>query len=419
MVPTPDQIKEKIKSAKTGIAVNYLEKLIRDCSLTKSEKNVYLNQLILIGANFSEMTNSSIKGIANPGVKDIKLNDIHDRLLKLLENVEKCISNNNSISNDNTSLEKIDGLDNDQTTIELTIKGNLGDYTDSDRDTLLKTIENLLDIDGEVRIKKISAGSVKIEFDMPSNKVEELFRIIEQGKLAQHNVVSARIIFKNPNIKLKGLGLPLFKPYIHLIKSPIKENEYRIHIILNVPVNYKATIQLSKEYQFIIEVKRNNLNKPEKGFETELLSMEKTITLENQTNISFQVRMDHNSFISLPIEIREMFEMSNPLKDTIRAIEKIESLIQESKSINETNAALTKVLEFIDVAENNFDIAQTKTTEAAKSAIKHAIDRLSKIYAGKTSSYSTKQAQSSIFDELQENSLTRKGIQYIMSQMDI
>jgi RNA polymerase primary sigma factor len=81
----------------------------------------------------------------------------------------------------------------DKVGVEITIKGNLDQFTVEDRNRLLRAIEDILDLKQDISIKKISRGSIKITIELSPEKAEELLWAIGGGQLKAYNVIDAKL----------------------------------------------------------------------------------------------------------------------------------------------------------------------------------------------------------------------------------
>ena len=74
--------------------------------------------------------------------------------------------------------------------VELTIDRPFADYAPAEQARLLRAIAVLLDLDGNITITRKRPGSVKLTLALSPEQVARLRYAVEQGKLAEHHVVT-------------------------------------------------------------------------------------------------------------------------------------------------------------------------------------------------------------------------------------
>jgi hypothetical protein len=77
--------------------------------------------------------------------------------------------------------------------IEITINKNFDGYTKSEQDHLLRAIGEFLKMGRGIKVTKKRRGSIKISFQLPSDKAEELFWAIKSGAFEEYGVVDAEL----------------------------------------------------------------------------------------------------------------------------------------------------------------------------------------------------------------------------------
>ncbi|MGH1363900.1 MAG: toll/interleukin-1 receptor domain-containing protein [Calditrichia bacterium] len=78
--------------------------------------------------------------------------------------------------------------------VEITLKGDIKDFSEDKRARLLKVLEELLEInDGELKIKKIRKGSVKVTVELSPEQAEKLMWAVKAGMFSDVNIIDAEI----------------------------------------------------------------------------------------------------------------------------------------------------------------------------------------------------------------------------------
>ena len=77
--------------------------------------------------------------------------------------------------------------------IELKIDRNFDEYSDTEKQHLLRAISELLAIDSEIKIKKLRRGSVYLSIELPADKAERLLWLVKSERLVQYGVVNAEL----------------------------------------------------------------------------------------------------------------------------------------------------------------------------------------------------------------------------------
>jgi hypothetical protein len=75
--------------------------------------------------------------------------------------------------------------------VELTINRDFETYTIEDQERLLRAIRELLNIKGNINIKMIDRGSVKLTIELSQEEAEALYREVHEGRLQEYSVVKA------------------------------------------------------------------------------------------------------------------------------------------------------------------------------------------------------------------------------------
>ena len=84
-------------------------------------------------------------------------------------------------------------VDTEKADIEIIIGKDLSSFTERDRENILKAIASILEIEqGEIRVKKIRPGSIRLTVEIPAEKAEMLLWAIQAGRLDSFDVLSAK-----------------------------------------------------------------------------------------------------------------------------------------------------------------------------------------------------------------------------------
>ena len=110
--------------------------------------------------------------------------------------------------------------------IEITLDGNLKDFTENMQLKFLGVVDELLDLKGNIYIKRKRSGSVKVTIELPYDKVEKLKLAIKSGYLEKFRIVSAEIIV-NQIYQLR-------KEAIKESLADFKSLEHRLEYVANV-----------------------------------------------------------------------------------------------------------------------------------------------------------------------------------------
>lgn len=78
-----------------------------------------------------------------------------------------------------------------RTRIILTIDGVFESFSQKDQEHLQRIIAEILNMSEPVTIHKIEPGSIKVTLELPSDKAEELYKLVKSGQLRQYNIVDA------------------------------------------------------------------------------------------------------------------------------------------------------------------------------------------------------------------------------------
>src|SRR5262249_37478093 len=77
--------------------------------------------------------------------------------------------------------------------IEIHLGGEIENLSDEVKVKFFDGIRTFLDLSTELRIKRIRHGSIKLTFELPADKAEELFRAIQAGQFATYGVLGAEL----------------------------------------------------------------------------------------------------------------------------------------------------------------------------------------------------------------------------------
>lgn len=85
-----------------------------------------------------------------------------------------------------------------QVGLELTITGNLDEFSPELQTRLFRAIQALLETTGEIRVRSIRPGSIILTLDMTAEEAERLYFAVLRGALQEFGVKSARVIRAAP-----------------------------------------------------------------------------------------------------------------------------------------------------------------------------------------------------------------------------
>ena len=106
--------------------------------------------------------------------------------------------------------------------VEITIRGELDNYTPEDQNRLLLAIGHLLSMEENIHIKKIRHGSIKLTIELPPEKAEELIWAIRSGQLKEYGVVDAVL-------KASTAAIPVVEEDISIGKREVERGHVRIY----------------------------------------------------------------------------------------------------------------------------------------------------------------------------------------------
>lgn len=89
-------------------------------------------------------------------------------------------------------------VDIEQLGIELTIDRDFATYSNQEKEALLSAIKKLLEIKGDLKIKRIRRGSVIMKLELSPAQCEKLYWAIKSGSLSEFDVVDSKIIVEEP-----------------------------------------------------------------------------------------------------------------------------------------------------------------------------------------------------------------------------
>jgi len=241
------------------------------------------NDLRIISNNDKKNRRESIRATLSPDSN----NKLIYSLLKFLDELEKldCKAKKNYLQTAEIyKKEKGDIVDKvtiSNKCIELTIDRCFDDYTNDEQLKLLEGIKNLLQIDGEIKIKQKRRGSLKLLLELTPAQCEKLHQAIKRGEFNKFNVIDSIIdppltkkyITERTNLNTKNLLivdddqliLKAMKTFLEKegldVTSAIdadeglrilQDDDHDIDlIILDIIMPYKSGIEMLKEIQKI------------------------------------------------------------------------------------------------------------------------------------------------------------------------
>ncbi|MCB0844488.1 MAG: sigma-70 family RNA polymerase sigma factor [Bacteroidetes bacterium] len=154
------------------------------------EKNQYLDQILLLEAQLSNSRRGFFGGIIHI-TEDNTVNVVNLALIHLVREIEEehqeKVVPGSFASTDNEI------IFSEKEPIEITLDRNFDSFSEEDKQKFLEALTSLLSMkEGDVVIKKIKPGSVKIELEMPPKKVKELILSLLQGGLPEYRVADVK-----------------------------------------------------------------------------------------------------------------------------------------------------------------------------------------------------------------------------------
>lgn len=160
------------------------------------------NDFIICSGRFNEGRKHELNGMVAYAISDESKNKIIATLLYLISKIEDCLTEMDATSvylNDNNSI-----LEFQKTTdIEIIINRNFQEYSAEDQNKFLNAIANLLSMNsGEIKIKSVKAGSVKIILSLPFEKAGLLVEKINSGALNEYNIQSIAFLEEQNSVEI-------------------------------------------------------------------------------------------------------------------------------------------------------------------------------------------------------------------------
>lgn len=192
----------KVENIEVLIASGYIReaiinfKEIVDAQLLKHpQSEAYkelLNSTILLSAKYHNLMKGEINGNIDQNYISIERTKLSNSLLKMSQTFvdidsrfqkikNKVNIGGNTTDNENACFET--------KTIEITIDENFDTYSDEDKIKLIKAIEHLLGMEGDLKIRKIRKGSVILSIDIPVDKYDMLINSFKEGYFDKFNIV--------------------------------------------------------------------------------------------------------------------------------------------------------------------------------------------------------------------------------------
>ena len=116
--------------------------------------------------------------------------------------------------------------------IEVTIDGELDNFSKEDQNKLLRAFAEFLKI-GNIKIKKKRLGSIKLTLELTPSHAEKLLRAIKSGQFDEHRVLDAELKESwHPAKDISNLSYPTPTDLVDMIAIPAQEEPERVALYL-------------------------------------------------------------------------------------------------------------------------------------------------------------------------------------------
>jgi hypothetical protein len=134
------------------------------------------NEFLLLSAQYAQITKGNRANIFALDDYLKNINKITSAFLSFINEIEFEINLNprNYYALDKATF-------NGVVEIELKLNKDILDFTDEEQRALIASIETMLKINGQIKIKAINSGSVKIKLSFPKEKIQQLYELIKSG----------------------------------------------------------------------------------------------------------------------------------------------------------------------------------------------------------------------------------------------
>ncbi len=183
-------------------AVSFLVVDELDHAMNLLVKHVRNQQTIALSARLENLRNSTIRGTISDETKATERNKIRDSLLSYCQDL-KSGNKNHENGSSNEEIPEMSGNNNaitDIGTLEIEIKINrdFNTYSTLDQEKILGAIKNILEINGDIKIKRMREGSVILTIELTAEQCEKLNWAVKSGMLDEFDVVDSVISKSKP-----------------------------------------------------------------------------------------------------------------------------------------------------------------------------------------------------------------------------
>lgn len=267
------EIKLKLKE----VATKSLEKAFCNCEEVINKNTLLYNDLLLMKGDYYEVTKQYNENIIDYNQQSRTISKIRKSFLFLVDKLEekKISPAENNKANLPEGNKFISALNkpSKNVEVEITINGDINDFTPVARKKLMDSIENFLELpNGVITIKRMNSGSIKITISLPEDQAQKLKEGIENGYFTETGIRAINFLgAKQEPIKPKKskVKTPLggrrfiqllevldnseIRQFKQFLDSPIFNNNKKIkaffQLILKYHPNYH-TSRLNQEYIF-------------------------------------------------------------------------------------------------------------------------------------------------------------------------
>lgn len=243
-------IKVLQKSMMDMIAIGMLEKALESMYEFIVQNNLYSSDLgktvTLLKGTLAELNNNDRKGNLSLSDYSLQKNQISSKFIDQLANIENLVSQEKLLT-----LEEPSMLNQEITVV---IDRNIESYSDSDKESFVTAISNLLNITRTtVKIIKTYPGSVNLVLSLPIDSALKLYMIAKKGELSNLGVIDTFLF--------ESVEMP--------INSKRKEDYHDIGVMLGL--NNQSG--LKKEFLNTLQEINRNLATGNSSYGNESLSM--------------------------------------------------------------------------------------------------------------------------------------------------
>ena len=200
-------IREHITVGRPHLALKVMETgLCSTKHIPENEKRKLLDDCILLKSRLADLNNKFIQGFAERHTDNQKC-EINFAVLLLLRTIENRYFQKSTISEANhlqfvkqIEIETEEELE--YTVVRIKIKGDYSKFTKQKQQDFLDKLSAILKTKaGEISIQKLGIGSIKMEIELPKNKLKDLLLVRQTRALHDYQIIFIKAAPQEPTDK--------------------------------------------------------------------------------------------------------------------------------------------------------------------------------------------------------------------------